>query len=179
MTNLIAEAVAPLKDVAVAQAANYAVRLIETVRANLAAANWNVEAVAPYPSSRLGRADYRQGVSKYQFYRSLVDYRSDRGYHHDGDPVFVDMSPSKAERFIEEAKRDAAAQYEEYVAKLIRKVGEVTEAKLRGTALWFQSELDVVTVAGERQTWRTKMIVNVSVLGKVFNQWPTRQVNRK
>lgn len=46
----------------------------------------------------------------------------------------------------------------------------------RPGGVWFQSELDVVTVAGERQTWRTKMIFNVSCLGKVFNQWPTRQV---
>jgi len=179
MKNLIAEAVAPLKDVAIARAAKCAAETIEKVREDLAAANWNVEAVAPYPRGQtVSRADYRQSVAKYNFYRSLVIGRSDQGYRHDGDPYLVDMSPSKAERFIEECKRNAAAQYEEYVAKLIRKVGEVTEAKLIGTSVWFKSELDVMTAAGEFQTWRTKMIVNVSVLGKVFNQWPTRQVKK-
>jgi len=176
MTNLIAEAVAPLKDVAVARAAKCAAETIEKVREDLAAANWDVEAVAPYPSSRLGRADYRQGVAKYDFYRSLANGRPDQGCRRPGDPYLVDMSVGNCERFIEEAKRDAAAQYEEYVAKLISKVGEVTEAKLIGTSVWFKSELDVMTAAGEFQTWRTKMIVNVSCLGKVFNQWPTRQV---
>jgi hypothetical protein len=176
MKNLIAEAVAPLKDVAVQQATIYAVEAIEAVRAALAAANWDVNAVAPYPSSRLSRADYRQGHAKYDFFRSLVDFRKDGEYRRFGDPLFCDMSPSKAEAFIESCKRNAAAQYEAYVAKLISKVGEVTEAQLRGTAVWFQSELDVVTAAGERQTWRTKMILNVSCLGKMFNQWPTRQV---
>jgi hypothetical protein len=37
----------------------------------------------------------------------------------------------------------------------------------------------VTTQEGEDQVWRTQMIVNVSVLGKLFNQWPTRQVGKQ
>lgn len=70
----------------------------------------------------------------------------------------------------ESATRD---YFDGYVFKLSQKIGkEVYRATVTGD-LWFGSILKVACVDGEEQTWRTKCILNVSVLGKVFNQFPT------
>jgi hypothetical protein len=36
-----------------------------------------------------------------------------------------------------------------------------------------------VTKGGTVERWKTQQIVNVSRLGKLFNQWPTRQLQRR
>ncbi len=61
-----------------------------------------------------------------------------------------------------------------FICKLVAKVGEVTEASIAGNHIWGESYLTVTTIAGAKQTWKTQQIVNVSVLGNYFNQWPTR-----
>jgi hypothetical protein len=42
--------------------------------------------------------------------------------------------------------------------------------------IWENSVLTVHLSDGNRQTWHTKVIWNQSVLGKQFNQWPTRLI---
>jgi hypothetical protein len=80
------------------------------------------------------------------------------------------------ERFITRAKEDAAAQYDSYVQKLIGKIGEVTAASLDGDHVWGFSYLTVTLPNGKKEVWKTQMIVNISKLGKLFNQFPTRKM---
>ena len=78
-------------------------------------------------------------------------------------------------RFIASYRRAAHAEVDSFVVKLAHKIGKpVTSVKILGS-LWEQSFLTVVTEDGETQKWTTRCILNCSVLGKLFSQWPTRR----
>lgn len=91
-------------------------------------------------------------------------------------PDFVDVTDERVARYVKTAREDAAAQYEAFVAKLTVKIGAVETATLAGRGVWSHSILTVTKSDGARENWKTQMILNVSGLGKVFNQWPTRKV---
>jgi hypothetical protein len=78
-----------------------------------------------------------------------------------------------------EAEQITNHDFDAYAAKLAGKIGlPITSAELTGQ-LWNYSFLQVeVEEGGEKgsQVWKTQMILNVSYLGKLFNQWPTRLV---
>ena len=95
------------------------------------------------------------------------------------DPVPVKMDREEIARFIKNSKEEAAAQYDAFVAKLIRKIGVVETAELTGNHVWSYSYLNVTKADGTKESWKTQMIVNVSKLGKLFNQWPTRKVGKR
>ena len=61
-----------------------------------------------------------------------------------------------------------------YVAKLTEKVGACDAAAVTGE-LW-QESLLVVRKGETVERWKTQQILNFSVYGKAFNQWPTRKV---
>jgi len=176
--NPIEEAVRPLKADAMDRAEKYARAVIADVAAQLKAADNDLEKCAPYPSS-IGcgsRAEYMSKLAKYTLFRNLTTSRvSCRNMH---DPNFADMNSNYKAKFIKEAREDAALQYEAYVIKLIKKIGQTTSATLEGNHVWAHSILRVVNVTGETQNWKTKMIINQSKLGKVFNQFPTRKVKQ-
>lgn len=165
----IAAAVAPLKVMAHARATIEALRIVRKVAAKLEAAGWDREIAAPYP-----RNFDRAKLSRAKLVGSLTATAS--GTHRPGTPCIVTMNLAGISRFIQAAQDNAAAQFDSYVAKLDRKVGTVTEAKLTGANIWGHSMLRVVTEAGEAQNWKTQMILNVSKLGTLFNQFPTRKV---
>lgn len=86
-------------------------------------------------------------------------------------------SEAGIERFVLEAGKDAGVQYTAFVLKLEHKVGKCDAAILEGDHVWGHSTL-TVTKGEQRETWITHQIINVSKLGKVFNQWPSRKVKR-
>jgi len=94
------------------------------------------------------------------------------------DPEPRARSQEGIDKFLDDAAAMASAQYDEFICKLIRKVGPCTAATLQGSHVWGYSTLTCSLVDGTTQAWRTQQIVNVSKLGKVFNQWPSRQVKR-
>jgi hypothetical protein len=62
-----------------------------------------------------------------------------------------------------------------YASKLTAKVGEASNASLTVSSdVWGLSVLTVTKPDGSIKRWRTQVIVNCSVLGKNFNQFPTR-----
>jgi hypothetical protein len=180
--NPIEAAVAPLKDRAVALAAARAEQKITEVLADLHAHGWSLKAAAPHPRSNMSRRSYKEMQAKHNLYRQLTD-RADRTNDPNAylssvpgaDDLRISNDASEV-HFVKQFKEAAAASYDAYVAKLVKKVGPVKSADLYGESTWAHSNLHVVTEAGERQVWRTQMILNVSVLGTLFNQWPTRQV---
>jgi Asp-tRNA(Asn)/Glu-tRNA(Gln) amidotransferase A subunit family amidase len=174
MTNAIEAAVAPLKNDAIARAEQEATALIERLAEKLAANDWNVDLVAPQPNSmRDGRETYLRKQAQRRLYSSLFEsVKCSRSMR---DPFEVKRNPEREARFIDGAKVDAAAQYDAFVAKLTQKIGECDSAVLSGNHVWGQSIL-TVTKGESSERWKTQMIVNVSKLGKLFNQWPTRKV---
>lgn len=174
MSNPIEAAVAPLKADAIKRAEQEANKLVDRVRTELAAAGNDLQKCAPYPRTNVDRMTYQRYLSRYQLFHAICKLRA--ATRRLDDPNYADVNDALVLRFIDQAKADAAAQYEAFVAKLISKIGGVTEAVLEGNHVWSYSYLRVVTAAGEQQTWKTQQIVNVSKLGKLFNQWPTRKV---
>lgn len=88
------------------------------------------------------------------------------------------------------ATEGARAAVDGYAFKLTAKVAatfsdrgeKIEQATYTGSRdPWGFSFVTVTIVDGHgvmtTQTWRTRMIINVSCLGKLFNQWPTRRVS--
>lgn len=174
---LIAAAVQPLKSEAVRRAANHAQSIIEQVKKELAAAGNDMNTAAPYPSVNLPRPKYIAASLKYKTFAALTVGREGQLNHGMRGPRLVDICAKDCAKFIKDAEKNAAAQYELFVAKLQSKIGPVTYAYLEGNHVWSYSELSVVPVGrATAEVWRTRMIVNQSKLGTVFNQFPTRKV---
>ena len=89
-----------------------------------------------------------------------------------------------AEVIASEAKRQATEEFLSFAAKLTGKVDEaadgvkvasvVAEAQ---NGVWEWSTTTVTLESGATQVWHTQSIINYSILGKAFNQWPTRLVS--
>lgn len=177
----IAKAVEPVRAEAIARATKEAFAVIARVEKELAEAGGDREKSAPYPNSRFcDKRSFNIKLGKYTLVRMLTEqdvepgaYVGSRSF---GSPDPARMSPEGCAHFVKRAQEDASAQYDAFIAKLEAKIGEVTEATLKGEHVWGHSILTVTKADGSVERWKTQMIVNVSVLGNLFNQWPTRKV---
>ncbi len=176
-TTPIAEAVKPMRDPAVAAAEAAVLAKVESLAARLAAADWNLDAVAP--RGKLWTANYQAAQRLRDFVTALFETDQARSgvTRRPGDPVFVKRSEERVARTVEMAREQAAAQFDAYVAKLEHKVGDVLEAVVcdRGS-LWEHSTLRVTKADGSVEFWRTQRILNFSRHGLPYHQWPTRKV---
>lgn len=170
----IATAVLPLKSEAVVRAEQEARAIVSRVTQKLIESGNDLKVAAPYPHGGMSREEYMQVLSTYQLFSSLTTRRkSSCGMN---EPILVDITPTKVERFVQEAKEDAAYNYDLFIAKLNMKIGACTSATLTGNHVWSQSILTATKNNGTKENWKTQMIVNCSKLGKLFNQFPTRKV---
>lgn len=168
-------AVAPLKDAAVERAEKDTLALIEKCRQQLAEGGYDLQVVAPYPSSSNGGTlGYYMALARYQTFSAITKWR--KSSYSMAEPHYGDIDPGRCAKFIDRRKREAAEQYDDFVAKLIGKIGHVKSADLDGNHVWADSILTVTKLDGSVERWKTQQIVNVSKLGKHFNQWPTRKV---
>lgn len=175
MTNVIETAVAPMKAEAMNRAEKHARELVAKAAAELAQAGFDLNIVAPYPKSwGADSREYNVKLAKYRFFGVITTWRA--ASYRMNEPHFADINAAKVEKLVADAREDAAFQYEAFVAKLNSKIGPATAARLEGNHVWGHSYLHVTTAAGEQQIWKTQMIINVSKLGKIFNQFPTRKV---
>lgn len=179
----IGVAVVPMRAVAMDDAEARAKATIARVAEELATFGGDVNAAAPYADHRklgYGSVAYHKAKARYALFHGLVTEdktKTNTNTHRMGAPYFVVMSANAEARHIEQAREFAAAQYDMYVLKLNRKVGEHVAAVLEGNHVWGESFL-TVTFAGDKpaEVWKTHRIWNVSVLGKDFPQWPSRKV---
>jgi hypothetical protein len=165
-------AVAPVKADAIAAAEQRARETVERHRAGLEAAGWNQNIWAPYPDHR--SADYHQANAKYRTCSCLVSWLEVTSRRN--EPLIVQMDEGKIARFIENAKTLAAEQYDMFIMKLVRKIGDCESAMLEGNHVWGSSVLTVFKLPGITERWKTQQIVNYSKLGLAFPQWPSRKV---
>ena len=172
----VAVAVRPLRDSATDAAAEYARGVVEKVKADLAAANWDINVAAPYPKSTLGRNEYVRLKNRYHLFQRLTKSASDRGYRMHGEPDTRKMDKVEIEAFVTECQNEAGFNYDAFVIKLVKKIGEVAKAELTGNGVWQYSILTVTKADGTVENWKTQQIINTSSLGLMFNQWPTRKI---
>ncbi len=172
-------AVEPLKTDAVERAEKEAKKVVENVKKTLAENENDLNKVAPYPSGfGISRLEYSTKLAKYNLYNSLTRWKEGHTVTpHSPNYVYVDSA--KVQKFIKKSKEDAALQYDAFVLKLTEKIGPTRSAILTGNHVWSWSLLEVVTKSGEKQIWKTQQITNVSKLGRLFYQWPTRKVKSK
>jgi hypothetical protein len=174
MTNSpIAIALQPRRDASVSRALGFAREYVSRVEARLQENGMDLNAAFPRPHARMSRKDYVAMKAAHDKAASLV--LPLKSVRRRGEPLVVEMDQDRIAMFIEIIKADAASQFDAYVRKLENKVGKADSAEIDNAPLWNGSIL-TVRVAGEVQRWKTQMILNVSSLGTLFNQWPTRQV---
>lgn len=167
----VGAAVEPLRSATIERVGQEFDAYVARIAERVAKANGDIDVLAPQPNSRTdGRIEYkRKQALRAAYYRICT---------HTGDykaPIAVDQ-----DKVVEACRAEmdnASAQYDAFIAKLVTKVGDdCTAASLAGTHVWGYSFLTVTKADGSTEIWKTQQILNVSVLGNVFNQWPTRLV---
>jgi hypothetical protein len=149
----------------------------DRVLAMLAEDGWDAEKRFSYPTGSMSREAYRRAQALYELVHACTTgTKSCRAWK---DPDIRVEKPDTFATIAKQAARMARAALEGYCHKLAAKIddtgiacGKVEYAG--GTDPWGFSH--VIINSGE-QRWRTRMIVNVSVYGKPFNQWPTRLIS--
>lgn len=165
---------------AVRSAREDAQKVIERVRKELEAAEWNIDTVAPQPRSfHMSREEYQRASAKRSLFSSLTERQDPRSYSREAEKM-VKMSDEGIARFISNSEQDAALQYDAFICKMVSKVGDVKHATIDGEHVWGHSILTVVLRGGDTdgqvQRWKTQQIVNYSVYGRPYLQWPSRIV---
>ena len=175
----IAIVVAPIKAKAMDRAEERYRQQIAKVKAILEGADMDINKVAPHPKGTLNRKDYSMAVARHSFFSSLVKTDSVRNPSvRMNSTHYVLWDLEAVERGVERIREAAAADFIAYVGKLNAKVGKHKAAVLVQDTnyLWHDSTIIVTLEDGTTQRWNTKVIVNCSVLGTLFNQWPTRLI---
>lgn len=172
-TGLIAAAVAPLKVGAQDHAEKLAAQVYAAMLKALHASQYNLEVVAPYPKATMGKAAYRAALARRSAFQRL--FVTDAARRFDDRTTFLTVDVRKLAQYLKDEREAAGVSFDAYVAKLEGKVGQgVTAASIEGRQLWQGSTL-IVAKGDTIERWHTQQIINCSVLGTLFNQWPTRK----
>lgn len=177
MTNVIEAAIAPLKADAIAYGEEQGYKVAERFLAKLGEFDGDMREFAPYPGSYGTRKDF----AKYEAKRGLMSALtiSDPQRPSTGrvnSPEYRVRDEAKIARFIKDTGVAYGVAYDRFVDKLVAKVGECVSASIDGNHVWGHSILSVTKADGSIERWKTQTILNFSVHGTPFNQWPTRKV---
>jgi hypothetical protein len=194
------KALEPMRAPAVNRAAEEAAKWAEEKRAALAAHNGNLYALHPEPAGGyppLNSPEYNVYIAARDAARRKRDVYLNIGSFAPVIPEGLGFRPfiitdKAVGAYIDKAKQATSKAHDAFVAKMTEKAGNVVSANVSGTNVWEASRVTVTTIpkglpkttslaalqqadpnSVETKVFNTKMIVNVSVLGKLFNQWPT------
>lgn len=158
----------------VAAAEKRAKEFIDDKLAILKKAGNDLNKVAPMPNSRtMGASEYKTAQAKRDLYRSIT--KSTVSVSRPGDPDIREPNKAMIDRYIEMNKKGAEEAYENFMHKMMQKIGKpVVDANMKGN-IWTNAILTVTTNDGEEQVWHTQMILNFSKYQKMFNQFPSRR----
>lgn len=169
MATVVAQAVLPKREEVIAhtkqECLDYRARLTAEV------AEKGLAVVAPVPAIRPEwdrKVAYAVFKKEREAYENAADYRRH---------VAAILGDKGFKNYLDFEIHQVNASFNAYVFKLATKITGVKAARLAdSTAIWRGSTLIVTMNDGTEQRWVTTMILNRSVLGKLFNQWPTRRV---
>ena len=135
---------------------------------------YDLNKVAPSPNSRtMGSSEYKTAQAKRDLYRSIT--KSTASTLRPGEPDIREPRKEMIDRYIEMNKKGAEEAYENFMHKMMQKIGKpVVDANMKGN-IWTNAILTVTTNDGEEQVWHTQMILNFSKYQKMFNQFPSRR----
>jgi hypothetical protein len=145
---------------------------LQTIIYRVAECTGNIDKAFPSPSANLSHNEYHAKSVLRHLAREIhilpPVYLSDLHLLSEGvDQNGVDF-------LVKRHQKDTIERYEQYVNKLINKVGDCDSVTVAGD-LWNYSIL-TITNGAVVERWKTSMILNVSKNGKVFNQFPTRKI---
>jgi hypothetical protein len=170
-SNPIHAAIAPQKDASVAHAMEYTRERLLKFAAQFPVGS-NLCDNAPRANSwQDGHKTYQEKQARRALATRVLTF-APVGYMPHAPLIVTGLNEEGIERLCDEAGDEAAASFDAYVAKLTAKVGQCDHASVDGW-LWQSSILRVVKGATVER-WNTQQILNFSVYGKAFNQWPTR-----
>lgn len=135
---------------------------------------YDLDKVAPQPNSRtMSQAEYKTAQAKRDLYRSFT--KSTASVLRPGEPDIRKPNQAMIDHYIDMNKKGAQEAYENFMHKMMQKIGKpVVDAKMTGN-IWTNAVLTVQTDDGEEQVWHTQMILNFSKYQKMFNQFPSRR----
>jgi len=147
-----------------------------SVYARIESMGGDLLAAYPMPDPKFGDRAYHEGKSAYLFAVSVTRPLNRNASRRRGDPLFIAPCNDSLNKVVAEERKSADEQFEAYLVKLAGKTGPVAGATLHasGASVWQQSTLVVTRPDGTTAVFITKRIINVSKLGKLFYQWPTR-----
>ncbi len=174
--NHIATALEPRREAALLRAHQHVAAQVDTIIAELKAANWDLDVVAPCPHGRMDRQTYKRFQAKRDFVLRITSPREGYRRIKMDQPSYVELHVGRLLNFYKRVEQEASETFTAYVNKLTSKIGETSAASINDSPLWNGSILTVTLSDGTVQRWKTTMIINVSCLGKLFNQWPTRRI---
>jgi len=135
--------------------------------------DWDLNKVAPQPSSRMSTTEYKTAQARRDVYRSIT--KSKESSIRMGQPDIREPNQTMINHYIEMNAKGAEDAYKSFMEKMIQKIGKpVIDAKMAGN-IWTNATLTVTTDDGEQQVWSTQMILNFSKYQKMFNQFPSRR----
>jgi hypothetical protein len=180
--DLVEAAVAPIKDAIYQNSKKSLEGAVLKLRTELEACGWDRERYAPYPKSTMSRVVYKVTMAKYNWVRAWTTPADPtvRRFVFDSAPDVV-VIPDPSAKIDRMAKEEAKATFESYCRKLVAKITEagikeaVTVTYSGGASPWSRSTIEVVMDSGSRASWTTSVIMNRSIYGKLFNQFPTRR----
>lgn len=172
--NPIQAAVEPRRQAVIERAVMDMSNRVERELLALDGTDGNLTALYPHPHGRMSREEYKRLQAKRAFIFSITSPAGRRISFK--DPELVTRDEKKIGEVLETAARMASFTFDEYVAKLTSKIGACTSAEINSAPLWDGSVLTITREDGSKESWKTSMILNVSSLGKLFNQWPTRKL---
>lgn len=173
---LLKAALAPTEEILRNEYARQLTAQMDKVLTELAEDGWDACKRYDYPSSSMSRVAYVAQVARYNLCNALTKgAKPSRGMH---EPNIRVVKEGNFERIAKQAAEMARAALEGFAHKL---AGKIDATGIVATEVKYSGGLNPwgfnhVYVNGNEQVWRTKMIINVSCLGKLFNQWPTRLV---
>lgn len=179
-TELLTSALAPTEAILRNEYTRLMAEKVDAMLTELKLDGWDAQKRYSYPSGSMGRNAYLAQKARYDLCGKYTNTAG--GSYNPRGPRIVSPKAGYLEIIKEEAAAWAKAALASFTAKLAKKI-EATGIEAReirydgGTNPWGFSHIHVLSQHSPTvQTWKTKMILNISCLGKPFNQWPTRQV---
>lgn len=169
----VALAVEPLRAEALKRAEQEARKTVENVKTRLKSHNMDRQAYAPYPDGKIPAIEFMVYLRRYNLVRTLTKALKSCGFMNAPEPC--EMNSNGIAKFVKQAIENADFEYTGFICKMVGKIGACENATLTGSHVWGFSIL-AVTKGDVVEHWKTQQIVNVSKLGTMFNQWPSRKV---
>ena len=178
-SSIIAKATQPLKEEALRETQKKADAFAASIKRELEEHNFDVSAIVP-PLPSLGR-NVDVWSPEYKEYQNRKKTRdAERNVYlqflkRDADGY--SWSSQLEDHYVQVCLEGVAQQYDSFVAKMNHKIENPVAAEFAWVRnVWGDSRLLVTLADGTKELWQTKIILNVSKLGKLFNQWPTRRL---